>query len=53
MDTEFIVIIFIFVFSFCVLILQVIDRIHMIRIEDKIDELNEEIKVIKNKKIKL
>ena len=33
-----------------VIIFQVIDRIQIIRIEDKIDELNEEIKVLKNDK---
>ncbi len=32
----------------CVLICSLIDRIQMIRIEDKIDALTEEIKVLKN-----
>lgn len=33
----------------CAIVCHVIDRIHLCRIEDKIDELKEEIKVLENK----
>ena len=47
MNTELIVIITLII---CGIICHIIDRIHLYRIEDKIDELKEEIKVLENKK---
>jgi hypothetical protein len=40
---------FIIISLICILICHVIDRIHLCHIEDKIDELKEEIKTFKNK----